>query len=68
MRKIWSDLDMNTESLQLNSQLQERKRNLQVIEDVIRQDESRSHRLFEVREFLANRIRTIEHELASKGN
>ncbi len=52
--------------MQLNTQLLERKRNLQVIDDVIQADQSRSHRLIEVREFLVHRIDTIEKELAMR--
>lgn len=46
----------------LSSQLEERKRNLKVIDECIRADSSL--KLLEVRDFLVRRIYSIEKELA----
>ena len=51
--------------MQLNSQLEERKRNLRVIDECIESDPNPSQKLIEVRDFLARRIHMIEQELAT---
>ncbi len=60
-----SESDLQTDLVQLNSQLEERRRNLRVIDELIEADPKANKKLLEVREFLARRINIIERELAA---
>jgi hypothetical protein len=55
---------METRLMQLNSQIEERKRNLKVIDECIEADPNPSRKLIEVREFLQSRINRLEAEVA----
>ncbi|MDG6905097.1 MAG: hypothetical protein JRN20_04850 [Nitrososphaerota archaeon] len=46
------------------SQLENRKHNLAVLQEVTKNDASSAEILAPVRDFLSSRIRTLEHELA----
>ena len=56
---------MQTELIQLQSQLAERQRNLRIIEECIQADSQPNEKLLEVRDFLRHRIKAIEEELGS---
>ena len=56
---------MQTELIQLQSQLAERQRNLKIIEECLRADSEPNEKLLEVRDFLRQRIKVIEEELVS---
>jgi septal ring factor EnvC (AmiA/AmiB activator) len=56
---------LETQSTQLESQLEERRRNLRIIEECIEADPQRNEKLVAVRGFLIDRIKRIEEELAS---
>jgi hypothetical protein len=47
----------------LTSQLENRKRNLAVIEETIHSDPRSGEKLVSVKDFLSQRIESIEHEL-----
>jgi septal ring factor EnvC (AmiA/AmiB activator) len=61
-------MSMLTNPDEMSSQLAERKRNLQIINECIDADSHSSEKLLEVREFLQSRIKTIEAQLASLSN
>ena len=56
---------MQTELIQLQSQLAERQRNLRIIEECIQADSQPNEKLLAVRDFLQQRIKAIEEELGS---
>ena len=56
---------MQTELIQLQSQLAERQRNLRIIEECLQADSQPNEKLLEVRDFLRQRINAIEEELGS---
>lgn len=62
------DITMQAEPTHLRAQLTERRRNLRVIEECIRDDKERSEKLLAVRDFLENRIKAIEKDLSSLRN
>ena len=51
------------QSKKIESQLQIRKKNLEVVEETIRSDPDSENTLGSVRVFLSQRIETLEHEL-----
>lgn len=59
---------MQMEPTHLQAQLTERRRNLRIIEECIRDDKERSEKLLAVRDFLENRIKAIEQDLSSLRN
>ena len=54
---------MSTQSSRLEDQLENRRKNLAVIQETIQRDASSGHKLFAVRDFLARRVQELEHEL-----
>lgn len=56
---------MQTELIQLQSQLAERQRNLRIIEECIQADSQANEKLLAVRDFLRQRIKVIEEEIGS---
>ena len=56
---------MKLETQLLQAQLDERRRNLRIIEELIDADPEPNEKLVSVRDFLLRRIKTIEQELAS---
>jgi len=50
-------------SNKLESQLQNRKKNLEVVEETIRSDPASENKLGSVKVFLSQRIESMEHEL-----
>ena len=54
---------MTTQSSKLEYQLENRKRNLAVIQEAIRRDSNSGQKLVAVRDFLVRRVQQLENEL-----
>ena len=54
-----------TSKRKILSQIENRKHNLAVLQEVIQSDTRSAEKLVPIRDFLSNRIRTLEQELAA---